>query len=137
MAVRIQRKRVKGWRMPENCIYVGRGTIWGNPFAPGAPCGLFDGKDGRSLGIRDQVEILVPSLSLEQCIEFYSDLISGCVSPEMYPYGHNWFHDFKKKTRNAHPTEWARSTLRGHDLACWCPLDSKCHADVLLGVANE
>jgi hypothetical protein len=22
--------------------------------------------------------------------------------------------------------------LRGHDLACWCPLDQPCHADVLL-----
>ncbi len=26
--------------------------------------------------------------------------------------------------------------LRGKDLACWCPLDSKCHADVLLELAN-
>lgn len=30
----------------------------------------------------------------------------------------------------------ARSQLRGHDLACWCPLDGPCHADVLLKVAN-
>ena len=29
---RIQRKRTKGWRMPENTIYVGRPTKWGNPF---------------------------------------------------------------------------------------------------------
>jgi Domain of unknown function (DUF4326) len=27
--------------------------------------------------------------------------------------------------------------LRGRDLACYCPLDEPCHADVLLGVANE
>lgn len=26
--------------------------------------------------------------------------------------------------------------LRGHDLACWCPLDEPCHADVLLEMAN-
>jgi hypothetical protein len=30
--VRIQRKRTKGWRMPPNTIYVGRGSKWGNPF---------------------------------------------------------------------------------------------------------
>lgn len=30
--VRIQRKRIKGWKMPENTIYVGRPTCWGNPF---------------------------------------------------------------------------------------------------------
>ena len=26
--------------------------------------------------------------------------------------------------------------LRGKDLACWCPLDYRCHADVLLKVLN-
>lgn len=30
--VRIQRKRTKGWRMPEGAVYVGRPTKWGNPF---------------------------------------------------------------------------------------------------------
>lgn len=29
---RIQRKRTKGWRMPPNTVYVGRGSKWGNPF---------------------------------------------------------------------------------------------------------
>ena len=27
--------------------------------------------------------------------------------------------------------------LKGRDLACWCPLDSPCHADVLLTLANN
>jgi len=30
----------------------------------------------------------------------------------------------------------ARRELAGHDLACWCPLDQPCHADVLLELAN-
>jgi len=29
------------------------------------------------------------------------------------------------------------SELRGRDLACWCPLDQPCHADVLLELAND
>jgi len=29
---RIQRRRDKGWRMPANTAYVGRPTIFGNPF---------------------------------------------------------------------------------------------------------
>ena len=36
--------------------------------------------------------------------------------------------------------EWCLSKLellRGHDLACWCPLDQPCHADVLLELANQ
>lgn len=28
------------------------------------------------------------------------------------------------------------ATLAGRDLACWCPLDQHCHADVLLELAN-
>ena len=30
-----------------------------------------------------------------------------------------------------------RRELRGRDLACYCPLDEPCHADVLLEVANS
>jgi hypothetical protein len=29
------------------------------------------------------------------------------------------------------------AALRGRDLACWCPLDGPCHADVLLERANR
>ncbi len=29
-----------------------------------------------------------------------------------------------------------RRELRGRDLACYCPLDEPCHADVLLELAN-
>jgi hypothetical protein len=29
-----------------------------------------------------------------------------------------------------------RRELAGKDLACWCPLDQPCHADVLLDLAN-
>jgi len=38
-----------------------------------------------------------------------------------------WRHD---KVREV------RSELAGRDLACWCPLDQPCHADVLLEIAN-
>lgn len=27
--------------------------------------------------------------------------------------------------------------LRGKNLACWCPLDQPCHADLLLALAND
>lgn len=37
MPKRIQRKRTKGWKMPEGSVYVGRPTKWGNPLF-GDPC---------------------------------------------------------------------------------------------------
>ena len=48
---RIQRKRTKGWRMPPNTVYVGRGSRWGNPFVVG--------KDG----------------SAEECIRKFADYL--------------------------------------------------------------
>ncbi|MGZ8239524.1 MAG: DUF4326 domain-containing protein [Methylobacter sp.] len=30
---RIQRQRTKGWKTPDNTVYVGRPSKWGNPFA--------------------------------------------------------------------------------------------------------
>jgi hypothetical protein len=38
--------------------------------------------------------------------------------------------------RLAITTDDVRRELRGRDLACYCPLDGPCHADVLLEIAN-
>jgi len=38
---RIQRKRTKGWKMPQDTVYVGRPTKWGNPFVVGKPGGAY------------------------------------------------------------------------------------------------
>jgi len=83
---RIQRKRTKGWRMPENSVYVGRPTKWGNKFSVA--------QHGRDDAIRLYREWLATS-SLDV------------------------------------------SELAGKDLACWCKLDSACHADILLAAANS
>ena len=34
-------------------------------------------------------------------------------------------------------TRMAKQELGGKNLACWCPLDQPCHADVLLEIANS
>lgn len=38
---RIQLRRTKGWRMPENTVKVDRTTKWGNPFMVGKPGGQY------------------------------------------------------------------------------------------------
>lgn len=117
-AQRIQRKRVKGWRMPEGAVYVGRPTVWGNPFS-----GL-------------------PFLGLDQSIRLYDSAVRGIWNTKLvaqladeplqivYDAWRNWM-----LRHYGHPAEavWG---LRGLDLACWCPTDQPCHADVLLGLAN-
>ncbi len=37
MPVRVQRRRVKGWRMPAGAVYVGRPSKWGNPYSTVPP----------------------------------------------------------------------------------------------------
>ena len=46
---RIQRKRTKGWRMPENTRAVDRTTSWGNPFKVGETTILRGPDDSRSV----------------------------------------------------------------------------------------
>jgi hypothetical protein len=41
-----------------------------------------------------------------------------------------------KAEHDAMRASLAAGVLRGRDLACWCPLSSPCHADVLLELAN-
>ncbi|MBN9435092.1 MAG: DUF4326 domain-containing protein [Bosea sp.] len=42
--VRIQLRRTKGWRMPENTVKVDRSTKWGNIFIPGSDNPFFPGR---------------------------------------------------------------------------------------------
>jgi hypothetical protein len=45
------------------------------------------------------------------------------------------FFDRCARRRAVLEPEWLEP-LRGKDLACWCKLSDKCHADVLLELAN-
>jgi hypothetical protein len=46
-------------------------------------------------------------------------------------------HLFKRANSHPHAKKRIREELRGKNLACWCPLDQPCHADVLLKIANS
>jgi hypothetical protein len=49
---------------------------------------------------------------------------------------HHGYTMIRNGHRYVRPTPDDLEALRGHDLACWCPLDQPCHADVLLEIAN-
>jgi Domain of unknown function (DUF4326) len=63
------------------------------------------------------------------CVELFTRLMEGrlAVSTRTYP-------DEQLRVRNA--VARARTRLRGKNLACWCPLNKPCHADILLKVFN-
>jgi len=117
MPERIQRRRTAGWRMPQGAIYVGRPTKWGNPFRVGQPSAYWMGP-GLSSPFRPNP---VPKMDAEHVTAAYRNMVkANCARFSL--------DDLDE--------------LRGHDLACWCPLVDEhgnrvpCHADVLLELAN-
>ena len=47
------------------------------------------------------------------------------------------YHEDLPAGRLAITVDDVERELRGRDLACYCPLDGPCHADVLLEMANQ
>jgi hypothetical protein len=109
---RIQRRRTKGWRMPENTVSVTRPGRWGNPYFPGCGIGYGSFNDNGTLRIRD------------------------ADTPEIQVL---WFRWKMEETRKHFPAEFEKyiAPLRGKNLACFCAPDQTCHADVLLKLAND
>ena len=127
MAKRIQRKRTKGWKMPEGAVYVGRPTKFGNPFRVGHHY-----KRDEHAGI--------PRLGLRfvyiEAYEGHQD--SSYTTLQTAAEAVAWFRWYMgTKLFDSAPERELLATLRGRDLACWCPLDQPCHADVLLELANR
>jgi hypothetical protein len=131
---RIQRKRTKGWKMPEGAVYVGRPTVFGNPAI------IEKNRDRFAVWGGD----VGPRIGTATTMQYARWLAVGhfrvwLTSPE----GVVTVTDFGNVERPSyaycddHRQLHARlHELHGRDLACWCPLDQPCHADVLLEIAN-
>jgi Domain of unknown function (DUF4326) len=111
--VRVQRSRRKGSKLPPGTIYVGRPTMWGNPFATG--------KHGHAKAVilhRRWLAGTLAALSLERM---------GYCPAEI---------DALARLRSRVLAEVAH--LAGQSVACWCPPGSKwCHAETLLDLALD
>lgn len=107
---RIQLRRTKGWRMPPNTVKVtrGKGMRWGNPWV----------------------------ISQTRCGggHWYIDAPNGAtvrIASDEHQARLVAIDFFR-----LHAERLPVHELRGKNLACWCPLDKPCHADVLLELAN-
>ena len=119
MPSRVQRRRVKGWRMPEGAVYVGRGTHWGNPYRAVREGGFQWVEDGNGA----RVSNLVCSTDRDGT---RAEMVAASVEK---------FREWLEYQTPMYRDGWLRP-LRGKDLACWCPEGQPCHADVLLELAN-
>lgn len=124
MPERIQLSRKKGWRKPENTVVVSRPSKWGNPFTI-----------SRRMDCDDKRVCFEIRAGNRIYVEHINDMASARLHARTLfrlhigPMGSFEYDDASMQR--------LRAELAGKNLACWCPLDQPCHADVLLKLANE
>lgn len=108
-ATRVQLSRKKGWRKPANTVVVARPSRFGNPFIVQP---ILPDDDPQTLLMDAQAGVC---FSRAAAVKRFQQWVM--VRPKLLAE--------------------IRSQLRGKNLACWCPLNEPCHADVLLVIANR
>ncbi|MFB6776542.1 DUF4326 domain-containing protein [Streptomyces sp. NPDC056352] len=116
---RIQRRRTKGWRLPDNAVIVSRPSRFGNPFT------IQQAADAEMGNPR--------SAAASAYSEWLRVGTAGGWFEETYRIGKQVFSR-RRVLDELH-------LLRGKDLACTCPLPAPgqpdhCHAAALLKLAN-
>ena len=134
---RIQLRRTKGWRKPAGAVVVSRPSVFGNPFRvyKCSCCGYWDVIDDngvtylvnheyvRRAEVRaDRSTWTSREEAQREAVRLYGDELTYWVGGRL-----SWDPEFADRV----------AALRGKDLACWCPPDQPCHADVLLWAANR
>jgi hypothetical protein len=105
---RIRMSRQRPWRAENpDAVIVARPSMWGNPWAIGST-----GWTILPGGYIDREPH--PPLTRDGAIESFRNSIEFRLADDPHYL----------------------DALAGRDLACWCPLDQPCHADVLLELAN-
>ncbi|MGW0821794.1 DUF4326 domain-containing protein [Streptomyces sp. NPDC002845] len=136
---RIQRRRVSGWRKPDNCVIVSRPSRFGNPFTVGARYvsrtsfhdAPYPERDDRPLGTVEH-PAWSPWAAWTETVAVVRDRAHAV----------ELFRDHIAYENETWDPEVIRRELGGRDLACWCPLPEPgqpdhCHAAVLLDLANQ
>lgn len=119
MTHRIQRRRTRGWRLPDNAVIVSRPSRFGNPFTIAMAYELGYARHGDTDTARRAV------------VGAFTEWLGG-----------NRFMWQSEEGDAARQRILADlHLLRGKDLACTCPLPEPgqpdhCHASVLLELAN-
>lgn len=110
--IRVQRKRTKGYKLPENTKCVNRGTKWGNPFKV-----IKEGNYWNVTNVlsNDFGSYQTKNQANKKAIELYGD----------------WLKEELKAKR------LDLRELQGKNLACFCSLELDCHADHLIKLINN
>lgn len=122
MAERIRQRRTKGWRLAPNARSVSRPSYFGNPY-----------RIGDVYLVSELLPFPMPTARTWEgpCGAGDTDLAAVRCADAVTAVA--WFRQWAPLALEPDKVK----LLRGLDLACWCPLDQPCHADVLLELANR
>ena len=121
---RIRMTRQRPWRADHpDAVIVARPSRWGNPFRVGDEYLWLAGDDGFLLDWPLPTARTPGENPNGVRVETCPDRATAVV------WFAAWFRSMVETGTDLLP-------LAGRDLACWCPLDQPCHADVLLEIAN-
>ena len=126
---RLQRKRVKGFHLPDSARSVARPSLHGNPFRV----------VGRSVaGMRwpevtewDRAVVTMPDVEV-----LYACAPDRCAAVEHAVALYRQLLRFRQSTWSPARFDSWLQPVRRRDLACYCALDQPCHADVLFEIAG-
>ena len=145
MPERIQRRRIKGWRLPSNTVIVTRQSKWGNPFVVGTDwmywaalrCGYRADRTGQRVAAVALYKAWITNTKVT-----IGPIWKDANALDQIAVGIARFGMTIAKAQPTIPAIPALTELRGKDLCCWCPLVAAngnpvpCHADILLELAN-
>lgn len=120
---RVQRRRVRGWTAPLDAqgrrpVYVGRGSLYGNPFRIVREAGAWVVRVEAAEGVRGFTHGAYPTE-----LEARQAAVDGFRADLRTPGGSD-LADFVVRR------------LHGRDLMCWCKTTDPCHGDVWLDLSN-
>lgn len=127
--VRVQLRRTKGWRKPENTIVVSRPSKWGNPYI---------------VQRRDDYEGLWLVVDVrDDTVEDHRGHKRDALALAAYLFGEELRRELgitRASGTLAFSVADVRRELKDRNLACWCPLPEPgrpdlCHARILLDIA--
>jgi hypothetical protein len=116
-------------------VSVARSTIFGNPCSCKRPFGCPHHPDFERWAWADDDGAIDPLLC---CVDVYRHYVETGLAGEPTRTGHLLIAfegsiGYPRRVRLVA----ALPRLRGKNLACWCALTDRCHADVLLEIANR
>ncbi len=117
--------------MPENTISVTRPGKWGNPFRVIGES-IFVDAGHRQKNLDKWVFLCLGDA--EKAVSLFKSVLTNRLLPGEYGFKIDMISDIAYHAKRLSKLDL--SELQGKNLACFCPADKPCHADVLIEVCN-